>query len=56
MKSFWIQKNPKVFEELFQTKVIINPLFDENALIKIDQGNLEGPWKMEKVWALSFAL
>lgn len=40
----------KTLGELFQTKVIINPLFDENALIKIDQGNLEEMIEAPRKW------
>lgn len=29
----------KMLETYFGTSIIINPLFDENALISIDQGN-----------------
>ena len=41
----------KRLEEFFQRKIVINPLFDENALISIDQGSIinfireEGKWQ-----------
>lgn len=31
----------KTLVDFFQTKVIINPLFAKNALIKFDHGNLD---------------
>lgn len=42
----------KVLEDLLQTKVIINHLFAENALIKLEDGTLEdfievlGKWQV----------
>ena len=41
----------KRLEALFQAKIVINPLYDENALINIDQGSIldliqeEGKWQ-----------
>lgn len=37
-------------EELFQVKVIINPLFIDKALIKIDNGNLEDMIENPRKW------
>ena len=41
----------KRLEALFQAKIVINPLYDENASINIDQGSIldliqeEGKWQ-----------
>lgn len=36
----------KVLEFLFQTKIVISPLFDENALISLNQGLHQWRWNM----------
>ena len=40
----------KTMEDLFQSKIIINPLFVENALIKLDEGSLKEFVGKEAVW------
>ena len=50
----------KRMDEFFQTKIVINPLFDENTLISIDQGSIidfiheEGKWQARESFHLKF--
>lgn len=40
----------EVLKDYFQSNLIINPLFDEKALIKLDQGDLEGFIEAPEKW------
>ena len=47
----WLRLIHKRLKEIFRTKIVLNPLFDENTLISIDQGSIidficeEGKWQ-----------
>ena len=40
----------KRLEKIFQTNIVINPLFDENALISFDQGSISDFIGEERKW------
>ncbi|KAA0047189.1 hypothetical protein E5676_scaffold1280G00090 [Cucumis melo var. makuwa] len=54
------RKIRKMLENYFQAKIVINPLFDENALINLDEGSIkdlicnEGKWQVLGSFYLKF--